>query len=171
MRLLRDLFSFDGRITRQQFWLGHAAIFAISMLIAVVGGIVLGVAGVVFDKPEIAMVGPLIIGGIVSVGALIAETSLAVRRMHDRDGSAIWVMLLVGAVVILNVTIAAQRMLFGEPVVDPLTVGLTSFSLIMGGWMIYELGFLSGTRGRNRYGESPVQEAADGTEESRVQSL
>ena len=171
MRLLRDLFSFDGRITRRQFWLGHAAIFAISMLIAVVGGIVLGVAGVVFNKPEIAVVGPLVIGGIVSVGALIAETSLAVRRMHDRNGSAIWVMMLVGAVVILNVTVTAQRMLFGEPVIDPLTVGLTSFSLIMGGWMVYELGFLSGTRGRNRYGESPVQETAERTEESRVQSL
>ena len=170
MRLIRNLFSFNGRITRRQFWLGHAAIFAISALIAVLGGLALGVVGTLFDVPELIIAGPLAIGGLVSAGALVAETSLAVRRMHDRDGSAAWVMLLVGAVVILNVTIAAQRVIYGEPIVDPLSVGLTTFAVIMGGWMVFELGFMSGTRGKNRFGDSPVAGCDDNDSNSRVQT-
>lgn len=162
MRLGKMLFSFEGRITRRQFWLGHLAIFCVSALFAVVAGFAVGIASVLLDMDWLRFYGPFIIGGLVSLCALVAETSLAVKRMHDRDGSAVWIMLLVGAVVILNLTITAQRFLYGERILDPLTVGLGTFAAIMGGWMIFELGFLSGTRGSNRYGDAPAQEEVAG---------
>ena len=157
MASLRQLFfSPDGRITRRQFWLGHAMILGATVVLSLVGGFVVGILSTLPGFEFLRTWGPVMIGGVVAVLALIAELTLAVKRMHDRDASGLWVIGVVIVALLANLAIGGQHVLAGESPLTPLTAGLTVFTMIMGGWLIVELGFMRGTEGENAYGGEPA---------------
>jgi uncharacterized membrane protein YhaH (DUF805 family) len=120
------LFSFQGRITRLDYWIYHL-------------GIIFGVAGVAFvvallgsvfgaSDPADAAVVAAIVAGLICLWPLWA---ISVKRCHDRDKSGWWVLgwSIGGAIPYLGFLISI--------------------------WSLVELGFLDGTQGSNRYGTSP----------------
>lgn len=123
--------SFNGRIGRQQWWLGYLAL-------AVIMGILVTVLTMVFGTPvpPEAMaegtgleynLGP--IGGtllaILMIGFFWFFLALTVKRWHDRNKSGWW--MLIGLVPIIG-----------------------------GIWALVENGFLKGTAGPNSYGSDPL---------------
>ena len=87
------LFSFHGRVNRAKFWLVALGIFVIEIIIfAVLGG-----TTAMSTDPQQAManIGP--VAGIVlfvfGVVALWISIAVAIKRYHDRNKSAWWVLI------------------------------------------------------------------------------
>lgn len=73
------LFSFDGRINRQTYWMIAIALFIIE---AVVGGF--------YQTKNTALV---VLGVIVFLAVFIPALATQVKRWHDRDKSGWWVLI------------------------------------------------------------------------------
>lgn len=163
MRRILDIFLSPGRITRGQFWLGHAVLAATAVVLGAVLGFAAGIVALVLKMEQIAIMGPVVIGFTVGILLLAGELRLGVKRMHDRGASGVWVIAVVGLAALTNFMLGTYRLQNGEAIVTPLSIGLAVFTAIMGCWLIVELGFLRGTRGKNRYGDDPGGAiAADG---------
>jgi uncharacterized membrane protein YhaH (DUF805 family) len=135
-------------------------ILGATVVLSLVGGFIAGILSTLPGFEALRVWGPVMIGGGVAVLALIAELTLAVKRMHDRDASGVWVVGVVAVALIANLLIGGEHIQAGENPITPLTVGLSVFTMIMGGWMIVELGFLRGTEGENAYGSAPADVSA-----------
>lgn len=153
---LRLFLSSDGRISRRDFWMGHAMIFGATVLVSLIGGFLAGVLSTLPGLEGLRIWGPIFIGGGIAVVALAAEVVLSVKRMHDRGASGLWVVGMVSIAFLANLLIGGGHIHAGENPITPLTAGLTVFTMIMGGWMVIELGFMRGTEGENDYGGEPL---------------
>ena len=143
-------------------------ILGATVVLSLVGGFVVGILSTLPGFEALRVWGPVMIGGGVAVLALIAEIFLAVKRMHDRDASGLWVIAVVTIAFLANILIGGEHISAGENPITPLTAGLSVFTMIMGGWLMVELGFLRGTEGENAYGSAPaaVSVEADGGNET-----
>lgn len=131
-------FSFTGRANRQRYWLTSLAIWGLM----IVGGLV-GFAVPVVGWGLVA---------VVFITGMWAGLATAARRLHDRNKSAWWLLLLY----LLPMLLSA----FGEvaSVSDPEAgLGFTALSLPFSIWALVEFGFLKGTTGPNRFGPDPLQ--------------
>jgi uncharacterized membrane protein YhaH (DUF805 family) len=86
-------FSFDGRIGRQQFWIGTIVAWAAM-------AIVTAVLSVLFSTPMYRMdygFGPAPGGRLLMLAAVVAYVwavfALQAKRWHDRDKSAWWILI------------------------------------------------------------------------------
>ena len=84
------LTSFEGRIGRQQMWMGIIVLIAISIVVAVLD-MILG------TRTESGMG---ILGLIYSIAAIYPSIALYAKRWHDRNKSAWWI--LIGLVPIIG---------------------------------------------------------------------
>jgi uncharacterized membrane protein YhaH (DUF805 family) len=88
------LFGFRGRITRAKFWLVALGIFVVELVLyAALGGNV----AVLIDPPkELPPIGPVASTVFLAFGVLVTWISLAVavKRYHDRNKSAWWVLII-----------------------------------------------------------------------------
>jgi uncharacterized membrane protein YhaH (DUF805 family) len=142
----RLYFSTDGRIGRQQFWIG------------VVG---LAVAGIV-----ITIIASVIAGGMMTRGGQIAtfiiqlifaypSYCLMAKRFQDRDKPSLYAAIVIGINLIISLLIVLG--LTGDPTSpNALSMIFGLISLAIGIWIIVELGILRGTVGPNQYGPDPV---------------
>lgn len=148
-------FSFRGRINRARYWL--------AMLIYVLFAVCLwSIAWALtwFDIVRAGFGHPEVFRGMrvaFDFAYWFAGLAISAKRLHDRDKSAWWLLLLYlapfgailpGYVGLLNADLGgmAVRLAF-------LAVG--AFFV----WFFVELGCLPGTRGYNRYGRDPLGKA------------
>ncbi len=125
----KNLFtSFNGRIGRQQWWIGLIALVVAQWIVMMVIGLVFGsmtaepaANGAVPEMPVTA----LILSILVAIPFVWAGLALSAKRWHDRGKSAWWIL--------INIV----------PVIG-------------GIWALVENGFLKGTDGPNQYGPDPV---------------
>jgi uncharacterized membrane protein YhaH (DUF805 family) len=87
------LFSFQGRINRAKFWLIAVGIFVVEMIVfAAVGG-----SAAMSEDPQKAMASIGTVGGlvllVVFVVAFWISLAAGVKRFHDRNKSAWWVLI------------------------------------------------------------------------------
>ncbi len=75
--------------------------------------------------------------------------ALSIKRLHDRDKSAWWVLLFYLAPSILE-AIGRHTGSAGSILISLIGVGISI-------WGLVELGFLRGTAGQNSYGPDPLQ--------------
>lgn len=147
MDLQRLFLSGDGRIGRQDFWIGIVILIVINVVLGFVAGI-LGWAVAGFW-------GAIILAGLLGIAMTVPSYFLLVKRSNDRDYPPTYVQ----ALVALNVAFQLKNM------VVPAEMGGQSllsilFSLVIalaGLWVLVDLGFFQGTRGPNRYGPDPVE--------------
>jgi uncharacterized membrane protein YhaH (DUF805 family) len=120
------LFSFQGRVTRQDYWLYHLGLILGIIALSIVVG--LGGAGLGVRNPEVPA---MIVGGVVLLICLWPFWAVGVKRCHDRGKSGWWYLgwSIGGAIPYLGFLISL--------------------------WALVELGFLDGTQGTNAYGPSP----------------
>ncbi len=126
----RELFfSFKGRIGRQHWWLGNAALLAVIGAASVILAMMFGtrVAPEVAEVPYEYDLGPIGGGALIVLIFAYAWSSLAltVKRWHDRDKSGVWIL-------------------------------INAVPIIGGIWALIENGFLKGTDGPNSYGNDPL---------------
>jgi uncharacterized membrane protein YhaH (DUF805 family) len=126
------LTSFEGRISRQPFWLSILALIIVQWIVMIILSMVLGISMMGGMDPNMnpeaaasaAMTGmmPLIVISLIFVYPALA---IYAKRWHDRGKSGWWT--LIGLVPVIG-----------------------------GIWLLVELGFLRGTEGPNQYGNDPL---------------
>ena len=124
--------SFEGRISRQPFWLSILALLIVEWVVMIVLGMVFGISMMGGMDPGMdpeaaasaAMTGmiPLI---IVSLLFLYPALAIYTKRWHDRGKSGWWTLIIL------------------VPLIGSI-------------WFLVECGFLRGTEGPNQYGNDPL---------------
>jgi uncharacterized membrane protein YhaH (DUF805 family) len=131
--------SFDGRISRQTFWIGIA---------------VLLVAEITAHLAAEALQGDRL-SAIVDLAFIYPEFAVAAKRAHDRD-LPIWILIIFfsGGAVLDLLTVMDLTGSTEQPSVLSLFIAVP-FTVLLVALMI-ELGLRRGTIGPNRYGPDPV---------------
>lgn len=161
------LFRFEGRINRANFWLAIPIILCLMMLLGILAIVVSklfgGPASISFDISDIfrvldpeayrslstAGLGQAVIKAIGTPLFLWIYLAVAIKRLHDRNKSAWWMVLFFVFPGLFDQF--ADRLGDSYPV---MFVGLVSFIFCF--WGFIELLFLKGTTGTNRYGADPL---------------
>jgi uncharacterized membrane protein YhaH (DUF805 family) len=138
------LFSFQGRISRQPYWLVSAAMIALT---SVLFGILVVAGASVLAGGLAAMADGALWLLVLYVPMIWIGLAVAAKRLHDRDKSAWWLLLFYALPVVLD---GIGEALGGMGMV------LSLVSLAISIWAMVELGFLHGTPGPNRYGPDPL---------------
>ena len=161
------LFSFEGRINRAKFWLAMLNMLCLMMLLALsiitVGKLFGGPSSFSFRVEDIfgaldpesyrslstTGLGPAVIKAIGTPLFLSIYLATSIKRLHDRNKSAWWMMLFFLFPGLFDQF--ADRLGDSYPVIF---VGFVSFVFLV--WGFIELGFLRGTKGPNRFGTDPL---------------
>jgi uncharacterized membrane protein YhaH (DUF805 family) len=149
---LGNLFlSFQGRISRLQFWIGTVVVAAIELAIQWMLGI--PIAG---DTPDLRLRAITFAIGLIS---MYPTAAIAVKRLHDRGQPATYVWLLVAAL-----AVAMVGDLFGyfdNAAHITFVSGIAmAFVVVVCLAFLVELGFRRGTPGPNQYGPGPLEHRA-----------
>lgn len=126
MQVSSILFSFEGRIGRQTFWLATLGTVLVN---SVISGLLVGIAsgsasGVVSGGSEIGVI-PTIVLVPWTLAVIWVSLAIQVKRWHDRDKSGWWVLICL------------------VPIIGSI-------------WALIETGFLRGTNAPNRFGADPL---------------
>ncbi|MFM1814860.1 MAG: hypothetical protein RLZ98_1555 [Pseudomonadota bacterium] len=152
MSLIQFFFSFRGRITRFEWWLGCGILTALTVLAIRI--IEPNLLLTVEDQEEVPKPPSL---GLTIWNVLICYPSAAmsIKRFNDRD-LPIWTGYVLGILLV-----AMQIANYHGYLLDPRTMDgferLMFFSILVYSlWAVYDNGFLRGTKGRNRHGFDPL---------------
>lgn len=154
------LFCFKGRINRAKYWLFFLVAFVFEIIEIVLARPFLSIFWTIdADQPldlgglsvvEIVM---LIAACIVGIVYMIAYFAVSVKRLHDRDLSAWW--LLVFWLLPLAL-IPADSFITSDSGGD-LSANVSVLVILgVSVWGLAEFFFLPGTRGPNRFGPDPL---------------
>ena len=143
MNLLTMLFDFRGRINRAKFWLTVLIWFVVFML-AIGAGMAMGSMDAVFGLALIAII-PMIVSAL----------AVGIKRMHDRNKSAWWLLVFFGLP--LSLTFLSAMMAGDAPEsasIGSVILQIAFFAVVL--WALIELGAIRGTIGGNPYGPDPL---------------
>jgi uncharacterized membrane protein YhaH (DUF805 family) len=141
-------FSFNGRMRRRDFWIGQI------LLAFVVGFIVMilfPVAAMTLGIPRSGLNVPAYLGGFIRSLLLWPVLAIAVKRGHDRNRPAAWIIALYA--------IDAAVELF-SPSGGAFRPWLMSAEFAFLAYVIVDLGVLEGSKGANRFGPPPKPPAS-----------
>ena len=148
--LARLFFSFHGRAARMAFWLVSFTWFVLTEAFDY-WWTERGLAAAEHRDHTIVNAA-LVIG---SLPILVSCFAICVRRLHDRDKSAWWLLVFVVGPLLLQGA-GSLNTLDSGPV-----VALMVASLVLSLWGFIELGCMPGTSGPNRYGLDPLLETSE----------
>ena len=131
--------SFEGRISRQTFWIGIAVLIVAELVGYLVAQALQG------DR----------LSAIVDLAFIYPEFAIAVKRAHDRD-LPIWILIVFfgGEAVLGLLTMLQLTGSTDQPSVLSLFIAVPFTVLFVA--LLIELGFRRGTIGPNQYGPDPV---------------
>jgi uncharacterized membrane protein YhaH (DUF805 family) len=138
----RNYLTFDGRLSRKQYWLMTLIMFGVG----IVAFLVVAMLGGLLPLLWILGVPPFLL-------FLWVATSIAARRLHDRGKSAWWLLLyqLFPSILDLIRSLATSR---SGPSGPWDLLGFIAFGISM--WVLVDLGTMKGRAGANRYGDDPL---------------
>jgi uncharacterized membrane protein YhaH (DUF805 family) len=149
MRLGHLLFSFSGRITRVQYWLGG--------LMVSFGGAVLMFVGMIFTSAGAGGKGG---GDVIAFGLMLipiivlmswCALAVQVKRLHDRGRSG-WFSALPAGFSLLSTLLVLSAATAANPMAGVgMALPLGGIGLLINLWLFIELGFLAGADGPSKY--------------------
>ncbi|MCG6342586.1 DUF805 domain-containing protein [Vibrio fluvialis] len=134
------LFSFQGRIGRQTYWIWNVCYYlAIVSVIVLLNRWLPGLASYVLP--------------LFMLLILVPDLAVTAKRWHDRDKSSWWLLLNVPLVIgRMTVPMGEASMTITPNLLD---TGISLAALLCGSWILIECGFLAGNDGDNRFGKAP----------------
>lgn len=156
----KSFFSFRGRINRAKYWLVLLILIIAEIILKGIHFLVEQGWDVVTEQaPEDSIAGlvTLVVVSLVvlaiSLTLFVAGLAAAIKRLHDRDKSAWWLLvfyLLPGVLAVAGAGVSWAT----ESWLALLLLGAAAFGISI--WAFIELGCLRGTRGVNQYGPDPL---------------
>ncbi|MBY8287456.1 DUF805 domain-containing protein [Vibrio fluvialis] len=134
------LFSFQGRIGRQTYWIWNVCYY-----LAIVSVIVLLNRWLPGLAPYVLPLFMLLI--------LVPDLAVTAKRWHDRDKSSWWLLLNVPLVIGRMTVPMGEASMTTTP--NLLDTSISLAALLCGSWILIECGFLAGSDGDNRFGKAP----------------
>ena len=142
--------DFSGRAPRAEYWWYTLALVIAYIIIMIVESIA-GLKGMV-----LGVYGPLTL--LLALGTIVPNLAVGVRRLHDTNRSAWWLLLLAPYFVFGILTVMALRSGGGMAAVGAAgIVGIVGFICCIGYLVLM---VLPGTAGGNRFGPNPYGEGA-----------
>jgi uncharacterized membrane protein YhaH (DUF805 family) len=143
----------EGRIGRQQWWLGAIALGVVYVVIAVL-------AGMMINNAQLISWVSLILFVIFAYPFY----ALYVKRRHDRDNNGLDAIIFIAVIAIsqllqaLGISFSPQEIPNVGTVMMPNAIGMVVgvIILVYSIYMLVVMGFLRGTVGPNQYGPDPV---------------
>jgi uncharacterized membrane protein YhaH (DUF805 family) len=149
MKWAKLFFSFRGRVSTAGYWLVSLTWFVLAIVLysfwpaSGMLGVPIGA-----DHPVDAVY------LLAAVPLLASGFAVIVKRLHDRNKSAWWLLLFLVCPPVMEAVASIDAL------DAALTVILMILSIAISLWAFIELGFASGTAGANRYGPEPSDGAA-----------
>jgi uncharacterized membrane protein YhaH (DUF805 family) len=148
MSLTQLLFSVQGRLNRQPYWLIGIAITVVITLV-----LIFAIANAVIEHDVSGTIFLLLtIFGVLCIPLIWIGFAIGAKRLHDRDKSAWWLLVFYILPSILS------QIAYQMGIMAGLVFSLASFAITV--WGFVELGCLRGTRGPNRYGADPLAKSS-----------
>jgi uncharacterized membrane protein YhaH (DUF805 family) len=135
----------DGRIGRQDYWMGVIGFIVIGIIFWLLIWLTVGVAS--YAAQWLAFLLQLILA--------YPNYNLSAKRFQDRDRPPVWALYFIAATIIyglLGLLGVFTSSGFMAMIGNLLSVAI----LIVAVWFLIELGFLRGTVGPNQYGPDPL---------------
>lgn len=153
------LFSFNGRIGRSTFWL---AIIPVTVAVIFIAAAPLYlfefIVGSGSDEMPASFMIALMAAQLICLAGLWPMLAVGSKRLHDRDKGGWW--LLVFWILPLLLFFGGFGAAFTSRSGDTSAgAAMMLASLLFVLWGIVELGILPGTKGPNRFGATPLQQA------------
>ncbi|MEQ9635297.1 MAG: DUF805 domain-containing protein [Devosia marina] len=147
----------EGRIGRQQWWIGIVVLIVISIVASIVLSILSFGNGTVMAW----------FGVLINLALIWPSYCVGIKRRHDRDNNGTDLKILIAGSVLLNLLaatgIGSSMTDMGGVMMPVPSIWLGALNLIFAIFAIYmlvQLGFLKGTAGPNNYGPDPLDGAA-----------
>jgi uncharacterized membrane protein YhaH (DUF805 family) len=144
--IARLLFSFRGRAGRVPFWL--VWLTWVVFIQAIDYAWDAGIGAILFAS--YGTVTAIAVRVLIAVPALVSGLAVSVRRLHDRDKSAWW-LVPYGAVPLAIGPLTLTLLPIDYVTLMTALIASTALSL----WAIVDLALMPGTRGPNRHGDDP----------------
>jgi len=166
------LFSFQGRINRAKIWLFILIAIIVGIVYGILFGTLIGISGLTaasYSAGRLASAGGallfmLVLGCVVYIALFVASLAVTTKRLHDRNKSAIWLLVFIVVPLVINVYVFAtmisssgldpQQM--AAAAANPMLLVLRLVAGVLSLWGFVELYCLRGTVGDNRYGPDPL---------------
>lgn len=145
-------FSFDGRITRQQFWTGILSLLAVALVLRIVLGL---------SEP------PRGVGLLATLPLLYVYGALLCKRLQDRNRDPmLWLPIYLLPILALGIlrNMGFEESQLALPVETERVSGFivqtpallaTCLAMAASAWAAYDLGMKKGSAGKNRFGQEP----------------
>jgi uncharacterized membrane protein YhaH (DUF805 family) len=143
-------FSFRGRINQAKYWL--------ALLIFTIVGMVQGLVGFALGNAVLFQ----IFNFLIDLAVLVASIAVGIKRLHDRDRSAWWLLLFyLGPVVFAGAGggdhVGWRELCRNDRGLVAISAALPArWFCALGIWGLVEIGFLRGSAGYNRFGPNPL---------------
>lgn len=141
IKVLKDYAKFDGRATRQEYWI----FFLFNLIILFVMGFVLGLSAAVFGVGA-ALVEPVI--RIYYLAVMIPTIAVGVRRLHDVGRSGLWV-------IIPNVLFVGLYLFAAIGIRSETTATILLIVIVICSGVSFVFTLFDSQPGENEYGPSP----------------
>jgi uncharacterized membrane protein YhaH (DUF805 family) len=138
----RNYVSFQGRLNRKPYWLMNLVLLGLGLVAFVVVSLLGAMLSLLW-----ALAAPL------AIAFYWASTSIAARRLHDRNKSAWWLLLYLGLPLVLG-GLRGLMIVTNAPAGPGDLLSFISFCISM--WVLVDLGIMKGTQGANRFGDDPL---------------
>jgi uncharacterized membrane protein YhaH (DUF805 family) len=158
-----SLFDVRGRINRARYWrIAVAVAVVLAVLLAALWVYALSIPGAYenggptpFPGDPAGIAGAVLWFALLAL-ALIAGVAATIRRLHDRNKTGWWILILVVAPDLLT---AVAEYLAENALSDIVAYVLRIAAMAIGVWAFVELFCLRGTAGPNRFGDDPLAQA------------
>ena len=152
MGMVKLLFSFQGRISRSQYWIGGLIMFAV-MLIAIVGAVMQIGGKMANGGLDFSVIPMILFLGLLYLAGIYCGAALNVKRLHDRGRTGfITLLAFVPALMMLNTVFSS-----GGDMGHMLSAGLATnmVSMLINLYFFVDLGLMPGKPEPNQYGDPP----------------
>ena len=161
------LFGFHGRINRAKIWLFVLIVIGVEIVAMILfsllfGASMMGILTAGSHPASLLAGGAMAILGtilllVICVVLIVAGFAVAVKRLHDRDKSAIWLLVFYVLPFVLNIigfsiALSAREADTSNPLGTVFSLAAFGISV----WAFVELYCLRGTVGNNRFGPDPL---------------
>ena len=147
----------EGRIGRQQWWIGIVVLIVISIVASIILGIISFGNATVMAWLAV----------LLNIALIWPSYCIGIKRRHDRDNDGTDLKILIAGSLILNLLSATGIGVTMTDVggvmvpVPAIWLGVINFAFaVFAIYMLVQLGFLKGTTGSNSYGADPLDAAA-----------
>ena len=144
-------FGFSGRINRAKYW-GYSILLTLILCLLLAALIAIGVSMHAANNVPL-LIGLIVLGVAMSIGILVSQVAIGVKRLHDRGKTGWWLFLyyfVPGALQQPQAWDQSRALAIGVSIF----LALAALGIMI--WSFIDLGCLRGTEGPNAYGPDPL---------------